>query len=176
MLSVASALLDENEGLVQFPPEGAAAVVVAGVVGLVVVVVAVLLVGVIGWVGVAVAVLLVGAVGLVIAPEAPAFSGTVVVVVFGATSRVVDGDVVVAVEVVALFCACAFPADVCTGEDPPSDKPIAIPPPTIVSARTAMPARAAALLRGLMVGGLSSVTYGKATSRPVRNPAGPDCE
>jgi hypothetical protein len=114
MLSVASALLDENEGLVQLPPEGAAAVMVAGVVGLVVVV-AVLLVGVIGWVGAVVAVLLVGAVGSGFAPEAPAFTGTVVVAVFGATVGVVDGDVVVAVvavEVAAPFCECALAADV----------------------------------------------------------------
>src|SRR5580700_4995278 len=104
MLSVASALLDENEGLVQIPPEGAAAVMAGGVVGLVVVLVAVLLVGAVGWVGAVVVALLVGAVGLAIAPEASGFPGTVVVVVFGATVGVVDGDVVVAVEVVAPFC------------------------------------------------------------------------
>jgi hypothetical protein len=153
MLSVASALLDENEGLVQIPPEGAAAAMAGGVVGLVVVLVAVLLVGAVGWVGAVVVALLVGAVGLAIAPEASGFPGTVVVVVFGATVGVVDGDVVVAVEVVAPFCVCPLVADVCTGEgDPPTDKPIAIPPPTIASASTAMPARAAALLRGLVVG------------------------
>jgi len=38
------------------------------------------------------------------------------------------------------------------------DIPIAIPPPTIVSARTAMPARAALRLRGLIADGLSSIT------------------
>jgi hypothetical protein len=176
VLSVASALLDENEGFVQLPPEGAATVMVVGVVGLMVVVV--LLVGVVGWAVAAVVVVvmvLVGVVGLVIAPEAPAFSGAVVVVVFGAPVAVVDGAAVVVVEVAASLCFCALAADVRTVEgDPPIVRPIAIPPPAIVSARAAMPARAAALLRGLIASGLSSVMHGRLL-RTVHEKATREC-
>jgi hypothetical protein len=148
VLSVASASLDENEGFVQLPPAAAVTVGVglSGVVDLV-------LVGVVV-VGVVVVVVVVLALG------APDFSGPVPVVVCGATVEVVDGTVVVVVEVAAPLCVCALASDVRTGEgDPPTDSPMAIPPPTIAKATTAMPARAAALLRGLIVGGLSSVMH-----------------
>jgi hypothetical protein len=106
-----------------------------------------------------VVVVLGGVVFLVPPPGATDFFGPVVVVAFGATVPVVD----VAVEVCALLCFCALNASAWTFEgDPPTDAATAIPPPTTASARTAMPARVAVLLRGLITG-LVSVMVRKVT-------------